>query len=78
MRPTLLPYAHQTIEPDDVGTVSDALTADWITQGSLIARFEQALAERGGVWHAVAMASGDANQGDVLRALDKVFAHYAR
>src|SRR5262245_54411210 len=60
VRPTLLPYAHQTIEPDDLAAVNAALTADWITQGPLVARFEQALAEYGGVRHAVAMASGTA------------------
>jgi len=40
VRPTPLPYAHQTIEPDDLGAVSDALTADWITQGPIVVRFE--------------------------------------
>jgi perosamine synthetase len=60
VRPTPLPYAHQTIEPDDLAAVNAALTADWITQGPLVARFEQALAEHAGVRHAVAMASGTA------------------
>ncbi len=60
VRPTLLPYAHQTIEPDDLAAVGEALTADWITQGPLVARFERALAERAGVKHAVAVANGTA------------------
>jgi len=60
VRPALLPYAHQTIEPDDVAAVTAALTGDWITQGPLIARFERALAERVGVKHAIAVASGTA------------------
>ena len=60
VRPTPLPYAHQTIEPDDLAAVSGALAADWITQGPLVARFEQALAERAVVKHAVAVASGTA------------------
>src|SRR5882672_9686721 len=60
VRPTLLPYAHQTIEPDDLAAVSDALAADWITQGPMVARFERALAERAGVKHAVAVANGTA------------------
>lgn len=59
-RPTLLPYAHQTIDADDLTAVNAALTADWITQGPLVARFEQALAERAGVKHAIAVASGTA------------------
>jgi perosamine synthetase len=60
VRPTPLPYAHQTIEPDDLAAVGDALTADWITQGPAVARFERALAERAGVKHAVAVANGTA------------------
>ena len=60
MRPTPLPYAHQTIEPDDLAAVNAALTADWITQGPLVARFERALAERVGVKHAIAVANGTA------------------
>src|SRR5262249_29530562 len=60
VRSMLLPYTHQTIEPDDLAAVNAALTADWMTQGPLVARFEQALAEYGGVRHAGAMASGPA------------------
>src|SRR3989441_5996444 len=60
MRATLLPYAHQTIEPDDLAAVQAALAADWITQGPLVARFEQALAARASVSHAVAFSSGTA------------------
>jgi dTDP-4-amino-4,6-dideoxygalactose transaminase len=60
VRSTPLPCARQTIEPDDLTAVSAALTEDWITQGPLVARFEQALAQHGGVRHAVAMASGTA------------------
>src|SRR2546422_213262 len=44
MRATLLPYAHQTIEPDDLAAVTQALASDWITQGPTIARFERAFA----------------------------------
>src|SRR5258705_8097506 len=60
VRPALLPYAHQTIEPDDLAAVSAALAADWITQGPIVARFERALAERAGVKHAVAFSNGTA------------------
>jgi dTDP-4-amino-4,6-dideoxygalactose transaminase len=58
--PTDLPYAYQTIEPDDLTAVGTALTADWITQGPTVARFERALAERSGVEHTVAVANGTA------------------
>lgn len=57
VRPILLPYAHQTIEPDDVAAMGNALAADWITQGAMVTRFERKLAERAGVKHAVAVAS---------------------
>src|SRR5436309_512475 len=59
-RPTPLPYAHQTIEADDLAAVTEALASDWITQGPTVARFERALAERAGVKHAVAVANGTA------------------
>jgi len=60
VRPTLLPYARRTIEPDDLAAVTGALNADWITQGPLVARFEAALARHAGVKHAIAVASGTA------------------
>ncbi|HLC41817.1 MAG TPA: aminotransferase class I/II-fold pyridoxal phosphate-dependent enzyme [Methylomirabilota bacterium] len=60
VRTSLLPYARQTIEADDVAAVSEALTSDWITQGPVVARFEEALAAFGGVAHAVVFSSGTA------------------
>jgi dTDP-4-amino-4,6-dideoxygalactose transaminase len=60
VRTTFLPYARQTIAAEDITTVSEALTSDWITQGPAVARFERALAERAGVAHAVAVANGTA------------------
>jgi dTDP-4-amino-4,6-dideoxygalactose transaminase len=60
VRPTPIPYAHQTIEPDDLAAVNAALSADWITQGPVVARFERALADHVGVKHAIAVASGTA------------------
>src|SRR5438105_3132741 len=60
VRPRPLPYARQTIEPGDLGAVSEALTLDRITQGPTLARFERALAERVGVKHGVAFANGTA------------------
>lgn len=60
VRPTLLPYARQTIDDADVRAVSAALVGDWITQGPTIARFEAALAAVGGAAHAVAVANGTA------------------
>ena len=78
-RSTLLPYARQTLEADDLAAVSDALAADWITQGPTVARFEHALAERAGAKHAVAVANGTAAlHAACWAAGHKIFAHYAR
>jgi perosamine synthetase len=60
IRPTLLPYARQWIDAEDVRAVADALGHAWITQGPAVARFEAALAAWGGARHAVAVASGTA------------------
>src|SRR2546425_270365 len=60
VRAALLPYAHHTIEADDIAAVTEALASDWITQGPTLARFERALADRAGAKHAVAFASGTA------------------
>ena len=60
VRATRLPYARQTIEADDTAAVQAALGEDWITQGPIVARFEQTLAARASVAHAVAFSSGTA------------------
>src|SRR5438132_12609084 len=60
VRAALLPYAHHTIEADDIAAVSEALASDLITQGPAIVRFEKALAARVGARHAVAVAKGTA------------------
>jgi dTDP-4-amino-4,6-dideoxygalactose transaminase len=60
VRPTLLPYARQTIDAADIAAVGEALTGDWITQGPNVARFEEALAAHAGVAYAVAFANGTA------------------
>src|SRR5436309_15956064 len=60
VRAALLPYARHTIDAGDIAAVTEALAADWITQGPAIVRFEKALAARGGARHAVAFANGTA------------------
>jgi dTDP-4-amino-4,6-dideoxygalactose transaminase len=60
VRPTLLPYARQSIEAGDVRAVTEALGGDWITQGPHVARFEADLARFAGVAHAVAFSNGTA------------------
>lgn len=60
VRATLLPYARQTVGPDDIAAASAALAGQWVTQGPAVARFEAALAGYAGARHAVAFASGTA------------------
>jgi UDP-4-amino-4,6-dideoxy-N-acetyl-beta-L-altrosamine transaminase len=55
-----LPYGRQQLDESDIAAVVAALRAPLITQGPLIDRFEQALAERVGARYAVAFNSGTA------------------
>lgn len=56
-----LPYGRQWIDEEDIARVLEVLRSDWITQGPLIARFEEALARATGARHAVAFSSGTAS-----------------
>lgn len=55
-----IPYARQHISEADVEAVVAVLRSDWLTQGPEIARFEDGVAARCGVRHAVAVSSGTA------------------
>ncbi|ADI37720.1 uncharacterized protein MJ1066 [Waddlia chondrophila 2032/99] len=55
---TFLPYGRQSISDDDVQFVADALRSDWITRGSKVQEFEEAVAEYCGARYAVAFSSG--------------------
>lgn len=57
---TFLPYAAQEITDQDVEAVAAALREPFITQGPTVERFEQAVAERLGAKHCVALSSGTA------------------
>jgi UDP-4-amino-4,6-dideoxy-N-acetyl-beta-L-altrosamine transaminase len=48
------------VNDDDIAAVCEVLRGDWLTQGPLVERFEQALAEYLGVGHVVVFASGTA------------------
>jgi len=58
--PKPLPYGRQQIEEDDVEAVVEVLRSDWLTTGPAVSAFEEALAARAGVRHAVAVSSGTA------------------
>jgi len=60
MNEPFIPYARQSIDDDDIAAVAEALRSDWLTQGPRVAAFEEAVAERVGARHAVAVATGTA------------------
>jgi UDP-4-amino-4,6-dideoxy-N-acetyl-beta-L-altrosamine transaminase len=60
VRPSLLPYARQAVDEDDVTAVASALRSDWLTTGPLLERFERAVATCVGAAHGVAVSSGTA------------------
>ena len=60
VRRTLLPYAHQSIDDDDIAAVTAALRSDWLTTGPRVPAFEAELAAFAGARHAVAFSSGTA------------------
>lgn len=53
----MIPYGRQEINEDDVRAVLDVLRSDHLTQGPMVPRFEQALADQVGARHAVAVNS---------------------
>ncbi len=60
VRETLLPYARQTVDEDDVKAVGAALTGNWLTTGPTVAAFEQAVAAYVGAREGIAVNSGTA------------------
>ena len=60
MNEPFIPYARQSIDDDDIAAVAEALRSDWLTQGPRIAAFEEAVAERVGAKHGIAVATGTA------------------
>jgi len=57
---THIPYSRQSVDAGDIGAVVRVLKSDWITQGPMVKRFEEAIARFCGVPYAVAVASGTA------------------
>jgi UDP-4-amino-4,6-dideoxy-N-acetyl-beta-L-altrosamine transaminase len=56
----MLPYGRQLIEEDDIAAVVQQLRSDWLTQGPMVAKFEEALCGLTGAKYAVAVSSGTA------------------
>lgn len=57
---SFLPYGRQSIDQDDLASVTKALQADYLTTGPGVGRFEQAFAEMVGARYAIASNSGTA------------------
>jgi perosamine synthetase len=55
-----LGYGRQSINDDDIATVVNVLSSNFLTQGPVIERFESALAEQVGAKYAVAVSNGTA------------------
>lgn len=60
MRNNPIPYSHQWIDNEDIQAVLETLKGDWITQGPIVAQFEEAIAEFTGAKYAVVLSSGTA------------------
>ncbi len=54
----MIQYARQDIAQSDIDAVIEALNSDFLTQGPIVPRFEQAVAERVSASHAIATNSG--------------------
>ncbi len=70
IRSIMLPYAHQTIEKDDVEAVTSALTSDWLTTGPKVQEFEEAVMDYTGAKAAIAVNTGTAALHGATFALD--------
>lgn len=57
---TNIPYGRQTINDADMEAVQSVLRSDWLTQGPVIANFEQSVAEYCGAKYAVAVSNATA------------------
>ncbi|MFG6106705.1 UDP-4-amino-4,6-dideoxy-N-acetyl-beta-L-altrosamine transaminase [Leptothoe sp. EHU-05/26/07-4] len=55
-----IPYGRQDITQQDIDSVVAVLKSDWLTQGPVIAQFEQAVADYCGARYAVAVSSATA------------------
>ena len=65
-----LPYGRQQIDDDDIAAAVETLRGDFLTTGPAVEAFEEALAAKVGVDHAVACSSGTAALHLALAALD--------
>lgn len=56
----MIPYARPCLTAEDIQAVVEVLQTDWLTQGPVHQRFEEAIAKYAGVRYAVSVSSGTA------------------
>lgn len=56
----MIPYGRQNIDQADIAAVVEVLQSDWLTQGPLVERFEQAIAQHCGAGYGVAVCNATA------------------
>lgn len=66
----MIPYGRQDIRKEDVDAVLEVLHSDFLTQGPVVPRFEQAVADCCGANHGVAVNSATSALHIACRALD--------
>ena len=66
----MIPYGRQDISQTDIDAVAQVLRSDFLTQGPAVPRFEQAVADRVGARHAVAVNSATSALHIACMALD--------
>lgn len=65
----MIPYGRQDISPDDINAVVSVLRSDWLTQGPLVPRFEQAVSTYVGAAYGVASNSATSSLQAACKAL---------
>lgn len=65
----MIPYGRQDISIDDIDAVVSVLRSDWLTQGPLVPRFEEAVAAYVGAAHGVASNSATSSLQAACKAL---------
>ncbi|KTT28697.1 UDP-4-amino-4,6-dideoxy-N-acetyl-beta-L-altrosamine transaminase [Pseudomonas rhizoryzae] len=67
---SFIPYGRQSISEEDIAAVTAVLRSDWLTQGPMIERFEQEVAQRCEAAHGVAVCNATAALHIACLALD--------
>ena len=65
-----IPYGKQSISQEDIGTVVDVLSSDWLTTGPRVTEFERGLKVYCGAEHAIAVCNATAALHLAYLALD--------